>query len=181
LSCRDSEYFPDITSLIEDLFSGESGWKIRFYDSKPEDDYDPKAAVIAGFDRYTLIVDRELWNRAKAGEWFANFVLAHELGHIEMNHHKFRSVIKHYRLVSNATGMANIPPTLEEYEANLWAVFFQCGKQLENPKWDPVELARAARTEVTYVKRAQGYFKVPLFRRRVLELRSKNPAERQVF
>lgn len=181
LSCREHGNAHNIPRLIEDLFSGSSGWKITFYGSEQSDEYEPKAAVIAGFGRYTLVVDRTLWARAKNGDIFANFVLAHELGHISLRHHDHGSIRKHYRLSATESGLANIPPTVEELEANLWAVFFQCGELLENPTLEAVQLAKASRTDVGYVKRAQRYVNVGSFKRLLLEHRNRKSLLRQVF
>lgn len=94
LSCRKHGNLSNITRLIEDLFNGSKEWKLSFYGSRQDDEYEPKAAVIAGFGGYTLVVSKELWERAKKGDIFANFVLAHELGHIFSNHHKYGSGVK---------------------------------------------------------------------------------------
>ena len=181
LSCREYGNTQNIPRLIEDLFSGSSGWTITFYGSEQSDEYEPKAAVIAGFGRYTLVVDRTLWARAKNGDIFASFVLAHELGHIQLRHHDHGSIRKHYRLRATEAGLANIPPTVEELEANLWAVFFQCGDLLENPNLEAVQLAKASRTDVRYVKRAQRYLNVDSFKRLLVEHRNRKKPPREIL
>jgi hypothetical protein len=161
----DSEFFK-MTELWDRLVSGDGEWKIQLFKSNLGADYARKAGVIALGHRVTLSVDEELWDRAASGCRIANYILAHELGHLGLDHHAKAAVVKNFKLYVGPNGnMSNIPPTLEELEANLSAVFLQCGVALENPRLSAMDLARRAYSDVTYVRKAQTYVRLDVFQR----------------
>ena len=164
--CGDHEFFK-ATEFWEELCSESKSWKIKTFRKTNGDTYKLKAGVVAfdELDLVTLTVDEELWTKAKRGQWMENFVLAHELGHIALGHHDKGLVTKNFQVFQSLKGMANIPPTLEEEEANYAAVFLQCGVALEDPRWQPVELARRAFSDPEYVKKAQARVRLDVFQR----------------
>ena len=68
--------------------------------------------------------------------------------------------------------MSNIPPTVEEYQANLGAVFFQCGVALEDERLTTLDLAHRSFSDVSYVRRAQKLVQLSLFKQKLFERRS---------
>jgi len=165
VSCRrqlygDQEFFK-ATEFWEELFRVDDLWTKRTYRNPKE--YKLKASVVAFELRVMMTVDEQLWEKAVRGGWMENFVLAHELGHIALRHHEKDAITKHFQVFRGSSGLANIPPTLEEEEANYAAVFLQCGVALEDPRWGPVELARRAFSDPLYVKKAQAAVKLEAF------------------
>jgi hypothetical protein len=115
--------------------------------------------------RVRLTVDQDLWADAKQGCMFSNFTLAHEFGHVALNHHAQFAGIRNFRLSEGRAGMlSNKPPNETELEANYAAVFFQCGKFLEEQGWTDYELARRAYSDSHYVKRARSIVQLGVFR-----------------
>lgn len=156
--------FPNMAHVWETLAAELPHCKIKFYDSEVVEDYLRKAGVIALGERLTLTVDRKLFSNAKAGCKLANFILAHELGHVALDHHRNGKVTKNFQLFSSANGMSNIPPTSEELETNYAAVFFQCGMELLNPYAEHLQLAHRAGTDVHYVKKALDRTRLDIFK-----------------
>lgn len=158
----DSEFFTMPQALEEICFDGGE-WSVRTYKRKPFVEYSPRASAIEFDGRVVITADEELIDRAKRGCYMANFVLAHELGHLALDHHKQEAVTKRFQLFSTTTGMSNIPPNVEEFEANLAAVFFQCGTWLEQRGFSHIELAQRAHSDPRYVKIAQRYVQLDVF------------------
>ena len=160
--CADNQFFRmnDVWKYLCD----ESGrWSIKTYRSNETEDFKRKAGLIAFADRATLVADEKLMANAKLGCKLSNYILAHELGHMALGHHATSAVIKHFQLFSGPSGMSNLPPTLEELEANYAAVFFQCGFALLNPKLNPIHLANRAFSDVYSVKKAQILVQLEVF------------------
>jgi len=112
-----------------------------------------------------MTVDGRLVESARLGAKLSNFILAHEIGHLALDHHKENKVVRHFQLFTDASGMkANLSPTLEELEANYAAVFFQCGVTLLESKWEPERLADRAKTDLYYVKLAQRIVQLDVFK-----------------
>ncbi|MCC5970791.1 MAG: hypothetical protein JJU15_12655 [Pararhodobacter sp.] len=176
--CADMNFFR-MDEYWEDLCDEEGRWKIKAYRSKETQDFKRKAGVIALADRVTLTVDERLMENAKRGCKLSNFILAHEAGHLALNHHARGAITKNFQLFSGPNGMSNIPPTLEELEANYAAVFLQCGVELLNDSMDPIQLAHRAFTDVRYVKKAQRMVRLDVFKRELARPRPKH--ERVVF
>jgi hypothetical protein len=149
----------------EDLCGGSEDWSIKTYRSDVKEDFKRKAALLVFGNRLTLTVDEVLIERAMQGCKLSNFILAHEFGHLALNHHARSAVTKHFQLFSSPCGMANLPPNLEELEANYAAVFFQCGEALANARWSAIELANRACSDVNYVKKALAIVRLDVFRR----------------
>jgi len=144
LECRrgytsDSRFFKS-TEIWEWLTHDDDNWSIMKYRGPNTEDYKRKAGVVAFDERVRLSVDERLWDNAAKGQMFANFVLAHELAHVALDHHSKGAVTKNFQLFDGPSGQCNIPPTVEELEANYGAVCFQCGAALEDPRWDSVTL-----------------------------------------
>ena len=120
--CADNEFFrmPDVWEYLCDE---EGRWTIKTFRSKETEDFKRKAGVVAFADRVTLTVDEKLLAAAKQGCKLSNFILAHELGHVALDHHARSLVTKHFQLFAGPSGMSNLPPTLEELEANYAGVF----------------------------------------------------------
>ena len=163
----DTDFFR-MTAVWEALCNELPFWSMRTYRSNQLEDYKRKAGVVAVGDHVTLTVDERLWENAGNGCKLSNFILAHELGHLALNHHARSAVIKNFQLFSGPNGMSNLPPTAEELEANYAAVFFQCGVALEDKRRDSLHLADRAFSDVTYVRKAQKAVRLEAFE---LELR----------
>ncbi|MEZ5911893.1 MAG: hypothetical protein R3D84_06425 [Paracoccaceae bacterium] len=116
-------------------------------------------------DRVTLTVDEQLWEGARKGNLFFNYMLAHEAGHLVLNHHARGAVTKNFQLYAGPNGSANIPPTLEELEANYAATFLQCGVALFDRRWEFLTLAKRAFSDPRYVKKIQGEVRLDAFQR----------------
>ena len=172
--CADNDFFR-MDEFWEYLCDEGNKWSINTYRSNETEDFKRKAGVIAFRDRVTLTVDEKLMARAKQGCKLSNFILAHEVGHLALNHHARSAVTKNFQLFSGPRGMSNLPPTLEELEANYAAVFLQCGVALLDPKWDPLQLARRAFTDVAYVKKAQAIVRLDVFQRELTRERPTFP------
>ena len=162
--CADNEFFR-MTEFWEDLCDEEGRWSIKTYRSNLSDDFKRKAAVVSFDDRVTLTVDEKLMANAKNGCKLSNFILAHEMGHIALDHHSRGAVTKYFQLFAGPSGMSNLPPTIEELEANFAAVFLQCGVALMDPGLDAVQLAHRAFSDVYYVKKAQKIVQLEVFQR----------------
>jgi hypothetical protein len=169
VTCR-REYFADnqffkMTDVWEQLCQESSLWSIKTYRSSETDDLSPKAGVMVFGDRTTLVTDERLLVLAQAGCMFSNFTLAHELGHVALDHHARGAVVKNFQLYIGPDRIANEPPTLEEYETNFAAVFFQCGVALADRRWSALDLARRAFSDVYYVGKAQRIVQLDVFQR----------------
>ena len=166
LSCRrehhaDKDFFK-MTDVWSQLTDSGSSWRIKFFSSNLGDSYRRKAGVVAFGDIVTLTVDRELWKRAESGELFSGFMLAHELGHVALGHHTRHATTKNFKLAQSSSGMYSIiPPNSEELEANFAAVIFQCGVALADERWNVVDLAKRARTDIGYVKKTREFLLSP--------------------
>lgn len=162
--CADSDFFlaPDFWDY---LCEGDGDWTIKIFKSGLGDDYVRRAGVIAFDGRVRLTADQELWVRAKKGCNVANFILSHELAHLALGHHEKNAVIKNFKLFSGPRGMSNIPPTVEEEEANIGAAFLQCGPALLNVSFGFLDLAKRAHCDPPYVKRAQSLVRLEPFQR----------------
>lgn len=162
--CPDTHFFR-MTDFWEYLCEDSDTWSIKKYRSGEKEDFKRKAGVSAFAGRVTLTVDQELWDRAARGVLFFNYLLAHEAGHLILDHHARGAVTKHFQLYAGPNGMANLPPTVEELEANYAAVFFQCGVALLEPRLEALVLARRAYSDPNYVKKAQSAVRLDVFRR----------------
>lgn len=161
--CEDTKFFR-MTDVWNWLADSEGEVKIKTYRTENAEDYKRKAGVVAFGKRSTLVVDKKLLENADDGCKLSNFMLAHEFAHLALDHHAQGAVVKNFQLFATASGSANIPPTKEEYEANLAAVFFQCGVALLNPTLDPLTLAHRAHSDVTEVKKATRMCRLDVFR-----------------
>ncbi len=161
----DHNAFFKMTTFWEDMQDESGNWRIKRFESGLGEDYVRNAKVIQRLEKATLLVSQELWDHAESGVGFPNFILAHEAAHLGLNHHRDRAVIKNFVLFSKDTNMLNVPPTLEEFEANLGAVFLQCGIALGNPMWNAFDLARRACSDLDSVKKAQMYLRTPVFQK----------------
>lgn len=162
--CADGDFFR-MDEFWEDLCDEGGQWTMKTYRSSETQDFKRKAGVSKFGDRVTLTVDENLMARAKQGCKLSNFILAHEAGHLALDHHASGAVTKNFQLFAGPIGMSNLPPTVEELEANYAAVFLQCGVALQDTRWDAVQLAHRAYSDVTYVKKAQAIVKLEVFQR----------------
>ena len=179
VTCRrgfreDGEFFK-ATDAWKELCDASDTWSIKLYWGRETEDYKRKAGVISLDGRVTLTADRRLWELAEQGQMFANFVFAHELGHIGLDHHSRGAVTKNFQLFSGPNGASNLPPTSEELEANYAAVSFMCGAALEDERWNPYELARRSFCDPYYVKRMARLIKLGPVQRELNLLRSPKP------
>jgi len=149
-------------------------WKTKAYRAHSAQDFNRKAGVVVLGDRATLTVDERLLENARKGDKLSNFILAHEIGHLVLDHHEKGAIIKNFQLFSGPQGMTNTPPTLEEFEANMAAVFFQCGVALLDKQQVPIQLAHRAYSDVYYVKKAQKMIQLENFQRELQRPKKKN-------
>ena len=179
LACRrdffqDDQFFkmPDV---LEIMFSEFHGWKLKTYRTKENEDFKRKAGVVVFEDRVMLTVDERLYANAKRGCSLSNYILAHEVGHLILEHHAKSAVTKNFQLFSGPNGMSNIPPTVEELEANFAGTFFQCGVALADKRWNTAQLAQRASSDYRYVQRAQTYAQLGVFEDEVARQRNRFP------
>ena len=163
------EYYPDSqffrTVDVWDQLASDSVVKIKTYKSADTEDFKRRAAVIVFEDQIKLVVDERLLFEARKGGRLYNYILAHELAHLALNHQDRGQIVKHFQLFDSKNGMANIPPTNEEREANWGAVFFQCGVALFGQSVNPLELARRSCSDIESVKKAVAICRLEAFQR----------------
>ena len=163
--CGDKE-FVRMDWVWEELCPDEGTWRIRTYRSRETEGYRRKAGVVQINHDLTLIVDERLFGAAKKGEGLPNFILAHELTHVALDHHAESVGLKHFQLFQSANGMMSIkPPTVVEQEADLGGVIFQCGIALLDERLTDVDLAKKAFTDLSMVKKARRFVRLDVFKR----------------
>ena len=155
-----------MTELWESL-ADDKIVRIRTFKPRSSDVNRRKASAIRFGDQVTLSVDNDYWERALRGENFPNFTLAHEFGHIELNHHTNQAGTKNFQLTARQADFANIPPNEEEFEANLAAVALQCGTALLNRGVDAEDLAKRASSDYTWVKKVVQFCKLEAFQNEI--------------
>mgnify|MGYP000852453242 CR=1 FL=1 len=165
--CIDADFFK-MSDVWKYLCDGDGDWAINTYRSDETEDFKRKAAVVALGHRVTLTVDEKLMEKATQGCRLSGFILAHELSHVALGHHQRAAVTKNFQLFAGPCGMSNLPPTVEELEANYAAVFFQCGVALSDGRWDAVRLANRAFSDIDYVRKAQAIVRLDVFQRLLL-------------
>ncbi|MEM9871799.1 MAG: hypothetical protein AAF822_11115 [Pseudomonadota bacterium] len=115
-----------------------------------------KASTIAIGDLTTLISPRKVFENADRGCGLANFILAHEVGHISEGHHHIAGVgTRNFQLFQTETGLANNPPTIEELETNYAATFFLCGPAIFDLRRDAVRLGNIANCDISHIKKVR--------------------------
>jgi hypothetical protein len=152
--CLDDQFFK-MTDVWNDLCDESGEWGISFYRRGPKDLDRPQAAVAEFNHRVRLTVSEELWAEAEGGDGVANFILAHEIGHIGLRHNA-RFATRHFQMASSANGHEILPKSYLEKEADFAAVAFQCGKSLLDRNLLAADLAKLAFSEQDQVKNAQG-------------------------
>tara|TARA_Y100000815_G_scaffold20470_1_gene17498 strand:- start:157 stop:738 length:582 start_codon:yes stop_codon:yes gene_type:complete len=160
----DGDFFK-VPDAWEKICEGNNKWRTQTYRTEKVEDYKRKAGIVVLDDFVTLSVDDRLMENARKGCKLSNYILAHEIGHLVLDHHAQNAVIKNFQLFSGPNGMSNMPPTKEEMEANIAAVFFQCGVALEDSALEALPLAHRACTDVGYVKRAQRIVQLDVFQK----------------
>ena len=163
----DDKDFFKMTEAWEAVCDEGADWKIRTYKSRANEDYKRKAGVIQFLGKVTLTVDEALWGKAEQGQEFANFLLGHEFGHLICDHHSRSATIKHFQLFDGPSGKSNMPPNTEELEANLAAVFFQCGPEIESDRLSDRELAKRAYSDERTIQRIRKYVKLSAYQREI--------------
>ncbi len=174
----DSDFFK-MTEVLRTLCDVGEGWSIKTYRSNEMEDFRRRAGVIVFEGEVIISVDERLMENADPGCKLSNFILAHEIGHLALDHHARSAVTKNFQLFAGPSGMVNSPPTQEELEANYAAVFFQCGPALADTRWSPLDLANRAFSDVLYVKKAQAIVRLDVFQRELI--RPKPNRERVVL
>lgn len=171
--CADSDFIK-LPEVWEELCGVSDEWSIKTYRSNEQDDLKLKAGLVVFENRVILTADERLLANAKRGCSFSNFILAHELGHLALNHHARGAVTKNFQLAVGKYGNSIQPPDSEEMSANYAAVFFQCGPSLTDPRWSAKELAKRAYSDVGYVKKAQRIVRLDVFQREVNRAKPKH-------
>ncbi|WP_300064027.1 hypothetical protein [uncultured Roseobacter sp.] len=170
---RDDDEFFTMGEMWEDLASDIDEVSIKFFEDR--DGECLKRAGVIHFDgRTTLVLPQSSLTKAKRGSRFVNFTLAHEFSHVALGHHDDKPRIMNFQL-SDEMIRKNLPPTVEEYEANLGAIFLQCGVALFDTTLSPATLAARAYTEEHYVKNAMRICRLNEFRQELEKLAQDRP------
>ncbi len=174
VGCRrmmyDDQEFFKMSDVLEALCDCEKDgsediWRIKTFKTNLTEDYRRKVGVIKFEGSVTLSMDQRFWEKARKGCALCNFTLAHEIGHLGLEHHDTNAKIMNFQLFKGPKGYSNLPPTTEELEANYAAAFFQCGVALVDDTWFPRQLAKRAYSDVSYVEKAQRMVRLPEFQR----------------
>jgi len=173
--CEDTEFF-NVPDTWETLCEDIETWKMNAYQAEGQK---PKAAMVVFGDHATLTVDERLVEKARKGCGLSNSILAHEISHLALDHHAQSATTKHFQLSKGPKGFAVKPPNSEELEADLGAVFFQCGVALEDKSLSALELARRGSADVALVRNAQRYVQLHVFQEELS--RQRNRYERVVM
>ena len=165
----DSSFFK-MTDVWAEICDDGGLWNIRTYRTEKLEDYQLRAGVVVFGDRLTLTTDERLFENARKGCKLSNYILAHELGHVILNHHATGAMVKNFQLFAGPNGMSNLPPTTEELEANFAAVCFQCGVSLMDQRWDATSLAHRSYSDVGYIRKAQRMVQLEAFQKELARL-----------
>jgi hypothetical protein len=159
--CLDNQ-FVKMNDVWKDLCDESGEWKIKFYRRGPKDLDRPQAAVAEFNHRVRLTVSEELWAEAESGDGVANFILAHEIGHIELRHNA-RFATRHFQMAASADGHVILPKSYFEKEADFAAVALQCGNALLDRSLSAAELSRLAFSDLEQVEKAQRMVQSKVF------------------
>jgi hypothetical protein len=167
IACRrdyfaDNEFFK-MTDLWSYLCEVGEEWKIKFFQQGASGALRPQASVTEFDHRVRLSVEASLWARAASGDKLANFILAHEAGHLQLRHNS-RFATRHFQMTARRSGFAIVAQDYFELEANFAAVCLQCGVALLDESLSAIELANRAFCEVAQVKKAQAMVQLEVFR-----------------
>lgn len=128
--------------------------KIKEFNVDKEED-GRVARVVEFAGRFTLIVPSSMMDKARAGDGFSNFQLAHEFSHVALGHHEHGAGKLYFRMTkSERFGYSDQFDDPKEIEASIAAVFFQCGISLLAPDVSASFLAQRAFSDYKWVKRA---------------------------
>ena len=171
--CADKEFFR-ATDVWKYLCEDSDEWRIKFFHQGSIQELRPLAAVAKFNHSVRLTVDARWWSNAERGDKLSNFVLAHELGHLQLRHNA-GSAGRHFLMVAGIGGNSVIPQDYFELEANFAAVSFQCGVTLLDPALSAVDLADRAFCDVAQVKKTQSMVQLDVFRRELNRPRPTHP------
>ncbi len=165
----DQEFFKTsdvLETLCDGEFSdGEDQFRIKTFQTDTTEDFRLKVGVVAFENSVILSMDERLLDNARKGSALCNFILAHEIGHLALEHHDTNAKILNFQLSRGPKGNSNLPPNAEELEANYAGVFFQCGVALTDDVWTANQLAKRAYSDRNYVEKAQKIVRLPEFQR----------------
>jgi len=82
-----------------------------------------------------------------------------------LHHHAKGEVTKHCQLSDGPKGLASLPPTVEEFEANYAGAFLQWGVALLDTRRDALQLARRAISDPRFVEKVQTVVRLGSFQR----------------
>jgi len=167
ICCNDEQFFT-MEQFWTDLERDIEEIKIHQLEEK-DDDREKRAGVIHFAGMTTLIVSRSLMSKARRGSRFVNFTLAHELAHVILGHHDNQAKIMNFTLSSGEVRRV-APKTIEEYEADLGAVFLQCGVSLLGSGYSASELAAKAYSETSKIGEAMTICRLNEFREQLEEI-----------
>ena len=171
--CADDENFK-MTDVWKYLCEGSAEWKIKLFRRGQKDLDRPQAAVAELNHNVRLTVSEELWADADRVDELSNFILAHEIGHLELKHNS-RFATRHFQMASGIEGYSILPKSYYELEADFAAVVFQCGVALLDFQLSAVELANRAFCDVEQVRNAQRMVQLGIFRRELARPRPVYP------
>ena len=158
---KTSDYLKELCS--EESDGGEYPFRIMTFKTNPKEDFRRKVGVIEFGESVIFSMDERFLTKADQGCYLCNYIIAHEIGHLALRHHEKNAKILNFQLTKGQSGYANLPPTVEELEANYAAVFFQCGIALFDDKYTPQQLARLACSDPRYVEKAQKMVQLARF------------------
>lgn len=171
--CADNQFFK-MTDVWKFLCEDSEQWKIKFFHRRELDQQGPQAAVSEFDQNVRLTVDARLWANAERGDKLSNFVLGHEIGHLQLRHNA-RFATRQFQMITGKRGLSVIPQSLYELEANFAAVSFQCGTALQNQQMIATELADRSFCDVSVVKNAQRMVQLDVFQQELARPRPSYP------
>lgn len=166
IHCKDREFFLAIDYW--DKWFGPD--KIRTYRSTDEEIGRPGVVAFAG--KVCMTADERRIELARGGCPFSNSLVAHEISHLHLNHHRYSTRVTNFTLAKGSYGNAIIPKNQKEKEADLGSTVLLCGVLLADPSLRTRDLARHARADVGLVERAQRMVQLEAFQK---ELHRPNP------
>lgn len=166
IHCKDGEGFLAIDYW--DKWFGPD--KIRTYRSTDEEIGRPGVVAFAG--NVCMTADERRIRLARDGCAFSNSLIAHEISHAYLNHHRYSTQVANFTLAKGSYGNAIIPKTQKEKEADFGSTVLLCGVLLADPKLRANDLSRLAHADFGLVLRAQRMVQLEVFQK---ELHRPNP------
>jgi hypothetical protein len=121
-----------VLGALTERFNAKGRLKIEFYDRCKNDD-----PAYVTFEPLTLHIDRRVWSSAAAGQAYARFIVAHEIGHIVLH--------DQFAVAFSQGGQAQLNYLQDEesgeWQANVFAGYFLAPDHLVLKLQDPDVIA----------------------------------------